>query len=82
MRGSRSTAITFFATSSSFNVKLPVPGPISSTISVDFTPACDKKKKASKFGEWRTIASTEQKKRHLLHHVLDDERILQNVLTK
>eukprot|EP00976_Prorocentrum_cordatum_P115556 1196030-Prorocentrum_minimum.AAC.4 len=39
MRGSISIAMTFFAASSSFIVKLPVPGPISRTTSVDLTPA-------------------------------------------
>ena len=38
MRGSNSIAITFFAVSSRRIVRLPVPGPISSTTSVDFTP--------------------------------------------
>jgi hypothetical protein len=37
--GSSSTATTFLALSSSFMVKLPVPGPISSTTSVVFMPA-------------------------------------------
>ncbi len=36
---STSTAMTFFALSRSFKVRLPVPGPISSTTSVLFTPA-------------------------------------------
>ncbi len=39
IRGSSSIAMTFFAFSSSFIVMLPVPGPISSTTSVLFTPA-------------------------------------------
>jgi hypothetical protein len=34
MRGSSSTATTFFALARSFTVMLPVPGPISSTVSV------------------------------------------------
>mmetsp|Transcript_32631 Transcript_32631/g.80430 ORF Transcript_32631/g.80430 Transcript_32631/m.80430 type:complete len:215 (-) Transcript_32631:354-998(-) len=38
MRGSNSTAITFLAVSSSRIVRFPVPGPISSTTSVDLTP--------------------------------------------
>ena len=37
MRGSSSMATTRFAFSSSFMVRFPVPGPISSTTSVDFT---------------------------------------------
>ena len=36
-RGSISITITFFTHSSSFNVMLPVPGPISSTVSVPFS---------------------------------------------
>ena len=39
MRGSTSTAITFLAFSSSRIVRLPVPGPISKTVSVDLMPA-------------------------------------------
>ena len=39
MRGSTSYAITFLATSRSFAVKFPVPGPISRTTSVDLMPA-------------------------------------------
>ena len=38
MRGSNSMAMTFFAVSSSRMVRFPVPGPISSTTSVDLTP--------------------------------------------
>ena len=38
IRGSNSTAITFLAVSSRRMVRLPVPGPISSTTSVLFTP--------------------------------------------
>ena len=36
IRGSTSTAITFFACSNNFIVKFPVPGPISNTISDGF----------------------------------------------
>lgn len=39
MRGSYSMAMTRFAAASSLTVRLPVPGPISSTMSVLFTPA-------------------------------------------
>ena len=39
MRGSTSTATTFLAFSSSRKVRLPVPGPISKTVSVDLMPA-------------------------------------------
>lgn len=39
MRGSYSIAMTRLAAASSFTVRLPVPGPISSTMSVLFTPA-------------------------------------------
>ena len=39
IRGSNSTAMTFLHASSSFIVMLPVPGPISSTVSVDRSAA-------------------------------------------
>ncbi len=38
IRGSNSTATTLFACSRSFMVRFPVPGPISSTTSVDLSP--------------------------------------------
>jgi hypothetical protein len=72
--------MTFFTRGSIFIVRLPVPGPISSTTSVDFSLACTRQGEILSTTRERAIKS--QQERYLGDNSFNDLGILEQVLTK